>query len=130
MSKNGSINPNPWKQVRGAAGESVAAAFLIDLGYREVVRNYRCRYGEIDLIFRDGDEYVFVEVKTRYSLRYGYPEASVSRKKLQTIQACAQWYLLQHETVEVPWRIDVIALLYQQDRADIQHYQSIDNPRY
>ncbi|CAG0930904.1 partial hypothetical protein, partial [Planctomycetaceae bacterium] len=61
----------------GKQGEDEAAAFLEGKGYAVLERNYRCRYGEIDIVARDGRTVVFVEVKTRGSDRFGTPTASV-----------------------------------------------------
>ena len=69
------------KRLVGSAHEEQAAAFLRGQGMQILFRNYRCRVGEIDLIARDGDTLVFIEVKYRYSDRYGWGEEHVGKKK-------------------------------------------------
>ena len=69
------------RRVTAALGEAAAAQYLAHVGYTIVERNYRCRTGEIDLVAWDGDQLVFVEVRTCSSARFGTPEESVTRSK-------------------------------------------------
>jgi putative endonuclease len=78
---------------RGADAESLAAAFLQLQGLALVERNYRCRFGEIDLIARDGDTLVFVEVRMRSSERFGGAAASITAAKQQKLLRTARHYL-------------------------------------
>jgi putative endonuclease len=94
----------------GRRGEALAAGRLQDLGYVIVARNYRCRHGELDLIARHGDTWVFVEVRTRRSDRFGSPEASFTPGKRAHLIAAAQHYLQAHDLTDVPWRIDAVAV--------------------
>lgn len=94
---------------RGRAAEARAAAFLRALGYQILERNYRWRGGEIDLIARDGDCLVFVEVKARGSERFGLPEEHVTPEKRKKLVRTAQRYLLEHPT-DLAVRFDVVAL--------------------
>ncbi len=93
---------------RGKEAERQAAAFLRDHGYQILVRNYRWRGGEIDLIARDGDCLVFVEVKARRSERFGLPEEHVTEEKRRKLIFTAQRYLLEHPT-DLDVRFDVVA---------------------
>ena len=79
-------------------------------GYRIVERNFRCSYGEIDLIAEEEDELVFVEVKTRRGTAYGLPEEAVTVRKQQKIVQVATYYLDLHQGMERAWRIDVVAV--------------------
>ena len=74
--------------------------------------NYRCRWGEIDLIARDGREWVFVEVRTRRSDAYGLPEESITSGKARRLTLTAQEFLAQRRTIseEPEWRIDLVAI--------------------
>ena len=65
----------------GELGENVACEFLIKNGYKIICRNYRNKYGEIDIIASFKNEVVFIEVKTRKSLRYGFPAEAVNAQK-------------------------------------------------
>ncbi len=78
---------------RGAAAEQVAADYLIQQGLVLVERNFRCRLGEIDLIMRDGQTLVFVEVRLRASSQFGGAAASIDGRKQQKLIATAQMYL-------------------------------------
>lgn len=97
------------KQQLGAAGERRAERYLADLGYGFVAANYRTRYGEIDLIMRDGPTLVFVEVKTRRTRGQGYPEEAVTWHKLRHTVRAAEAYR-QASRLTGPWRIDVVAV--------------------
>ena len=96
----------------GTGYERKAGAYLESLGYKIVTYNYRCRLGEIDLIARDGEYLVFVEVKYRKNGSYGNPLAAVNLKKQQTLGKVAEYYLLTHKcTVNTPCRFDVVGIL-------------------
>ena len=94
----------------GDRGESLAADYLERGGYVIERRNYRCPAGEIDLVARCGLVYVFVEVKTRRSHRFGLPEESLTSRKQAHLIATAQTYLQDHGAESAPWRIDVVAV--------------------
>ena len=78
---------------RGEDAETLAGAFLQRAGLRLVARNYRCRFGEIDLIVRDGDTLVFVEVRMRSNSRYGGAGASITSAKRARLLRAARHYL-------------------------------------
>jgi putative endonuclease len=94
----------------GKRGEALAAARLAELSYELVERNYRCPAGEIDLVARQGDTWVFVEVRTRRGERFGTPEASITARKRAHMIAAAQHYLQARNLEDVPWRIDLVAV--------------------
>ncbi len=79
-------------------------------GYRILTRNFRCRYGEIDIIAEHEDELVFVEVKTRRGDAYGLPEEAVGWRKQQKLVQVASYYLDVQQRAESAWRIDVVAV--------------------
>ena len=91
-------------------GESLAAAHLKARGYDILERNYRAVRGEIDLIAQDGDFIVFVEVKTRRSLKFGLPQAAVTTQKQRQISKVASAYLQAKNLFDAPCRFDVIAI--------------------
>ena len=78
---------------RGAEAEAMAAAFLERRGLRMLERNYRCRLGEIDLIARDGDTTVFIEVRQRTSSAFGGAAASITARKRMRLLRAARFYL-------------------------------------
>ncbi|HFQ82117.1 MAG TPA: YraN family protein [Desulfobacterales bacterium] len=95
----------------GREGERLAGLYLQKSGYRIIERNFRFRGGEIDIIARQGEYLVFVEVKTRSTLAYGVPAAAVDvRKQWQIIQT-ARFYMAKHHIKEVAMRFDVVAIL-------------------
>lgn len=71
----------------------MAEVMLVDRGYQIVARNYRCRFGEVDLIARKGGTMAFIEVKTRMSKRYGDGMEAVTEAKQLRIRRCAEYYL-------------------------------------
>lgn len=81
---------------RGAAAEELAAAYLEGRGLRIVERNYRCRFGEIDLVARSGAVLVFVEVRARKTEAYGGAAGSITVTKRRRLVAAARHYLAGH----------------------------------
>jgi len=97
------------KSLLGHAAESRAEAFLKTHGLQRVARNWRCRFGEIDLIMQDGPTLVFVEVRLRSRSDFGGAAASVTPAKQQKLLAAARQYLTTLKTLP-PCRFDVVAL--------------------
>ena len=91
-------------------GESLAVKHLNARGCEILARNYRALRGEIDIIVRDGEFTVFVEVKTRRSLKFGLPQAAVTLQKQQQISKVALAYLQAQNLLDAPCRFDVIAI--------------------
>ncbi len=100
------------RQQLGQDGEDLAVAELRRRGYRILTRNYRCRYGEIDIIAADGETVVFIEVKARRSTGFGGPAAAVTTRKQRQIGRVAQYYLGQQRQNDQPARFDVVAIAY------------------
>jgi putative endonuclease len=99
-------------RTKGLEGEDLAAAFLEQLGYRILERNFRFDRGEIDLIAKDGEELVFVEVKARHSESFGLPEESVTLAKEDQMKKVAEGYLWERGVAEQACRFDVVAITY------------------
>jgi putative endonuclease len=103
------------RKALGQEGEELAAAYLVTLGYDIVARNWRTRSGELDIVARDGEWLVFVEVRARRIGRaafvptLGRPEESVTPRKQLQLVAMSDAYLFEMPW-SGPWRIDVIAL--------------------
>lgn len=95
---------------RGQHGEDFAAQALERRGYQLVERNWRCPGGEIDLIMREGEVWVFVEVKLRSRADYGTPEEAVDERKRARLLQAALLYLDEHGLPDAEWRIDVVAI--------------------
>lgn len=94
---------------RGVAGERLAREFLENLGYEFVAANARSPFGEIDLVMRDRDCLVFVEVKARRDQAAGLPQEAVTPAKLGHFTKAATWFARERE-VRGPWRLDVVAV--------------------
>jgi putative endonuclease len=95
----------------GLIGEDLAVSFLKKNGYRILEKNYRCPIGEIDIIARDRQVLVFVEVKTRKSAALGYPEEAVNSKKQKKISQVALHFLQKNHLTDETVRFDVVAVL-------------------
>ena len=107
----------------GKRGENAAVRYLEKMGYEILERNWKCQFGEADVIARDGQTLVFVEVKTRTGISKGFPSESVNAKKRRRYEKIAAWYLKEYDEVDIPVRFDVVALLViSEDRAFIRHY--------
>lgn len=94
---------------RGRAAEALAATYLQRQGLRIVERNWRCRFGEIDLIARDGPSLVFVEVRARSFSHYGGPAESIDRRKRSRLIAAATQYLAR-AGLDTPCRFDAVLM--------------------
>ena len=95
----------------GDYGESLAESYLVSIGFIILASKFRCKIGEIDLICRDGNYIVFVEVKSRYSSRFGTPADSVTYKKQTKIFKAAQFYIMKYMLHNNNFRFDVVEVL-------------------
>jgi putative endonuclease len=111
----------------GNRGEGIAAEFLLRKGYQILEKNFLSRFGEIDLVAKDSDAIVFVEVKTRRSQTFGDPEESVTPAKLERIQKAGLMWLQAHPHSPEDWRIEVISILLNEQQCvqDIRHFVDV-----
>jgi putative endonuclease len=99
------------REARGRAAEDAALAHLRNRGLSLLARNYRCRLGEIDLVMREGDELVFVEVRARGSEDHGGAAGSVDACKQRRLRLAARHFLMTHPRAAAwPARFDVVAI--------------------
>jgi putative endonuclease len=98
----------------GRKTETYAERFLRKQGYKICARNYRCAFGEIDLVARENHALVFIEVKGRRSKRYGSPVEAVTFQKRQQIIRVAKQYLAVFQLEEIPIRFDVLGVLWRE----------------
>jgi putative endonuclease len=101
----------------GQRGEDLAAYYLKKKGYKIIHRNFKTMIGEIDIIARDRDDLVFIEVKTRESLEYGQPFESVNRNKRRKIANVAMLYLKKLKDIP-SCRFDVVSVYYKEGRPE------------
>ncbi|HZX06878.1 YraN family protein [Kribbella sp.] len=100
------------KNTVGRYGEDLAARYLSEAGFAVLERNWRCEFGEIDIVAREGGTLVVCEVKTRRGLNYGSPAESITYRKLATLRRLAGRWLQTHELRPAEIRIDVISILF------------------
>jgi putative endonuclease len=96
-----------YNKLTGQCGEDAAASFLKKSGFKIIERNYKNKIGEIDIIAKDKENLVFVEVKTRSSNKFGTPAEAVTYYKKQKIVNTAKFYLMKNQT-ELNIRFDII----------------------
>ena len=98
----------------GKRGEELAAGYRQSSGCGILASNYRCPWGEIDLVARDGEGLAFVEVRTRRTSNFGTPQESITSRKADHLVAVAQHYLQnnapKNDWEELPWRIDLVSI--------------------
>ena len=105
----------------GRAAEQAACNFLTSKDFRLVERNYRCRYGEIDLIMKDSKYLVFVEVRARKHTHYGGGIGSITSTKRHKLIKTATHYLISHQSYDkIPCRFDVIGVKPTQESWDME----------
>ena len=110
----------------GKIGEDLAVEFLKNKGFQILERNWNNKWGEIDIIAKDNQTYVFIEVKTRLNKNYGLPEESVTPWKLKEVIKTAQYYALTHEGLPEQHRIDVMGIILDLD-GRVQYFNHIEN---
>lgn len=110
----------------GDYGEVLASKHLIDLGYNIISRNYRTKFGEIDIIAAKQHVLIFIEVKTRYNSRYGLPCESVNYKKRKHIMTTSQIFISSKKLYNFDVQYDVIEVIlnYSNDSYSINHIKS------
>ena len=109
----------------GREGEALARKFLKGKGLKIIGHNYRTRWGELDIVAREGDTLVFVEVKTRSGRLFGGPLAAVTLKKQQRIRRMAKTYLVEKGLQDIPARFDVVGIVMRS--GDAPHIQWVEN---
>ncbi len=104
----------------GDWGEELALEKIKGLGYKKIVRNYRCPLGEVDLIARDGDTLVFLEIKTRRGNSLAYAKEAVNARKRRQLSKVALAYMKSNDCYGVKARFDVVAVSLQGDNPQIE----------
>jgi len=99
-----------YRQSFGKWGEDLASKYLVDKGWKVIDRNARTTHGEIDIIAEQDGTIIFVEVKTRSTQEFGYPEEAITSQKRKHLIHSAEEYLQNHPEIQSDWRIDVIAI--------------------
>ena len=110
-------------EARGAVGEDLACRHLRQRGLKILERNYRCRVGELDVVARDGDTVVFVEVKERGRASHGGAVEAVTLPKRRRVIKAAQRWAASHGASESLVRFDVVAIDWQDGKPVVRHEQ-------
>jgi putative endonuclease len=111
MDTNHGHGPRTDKKELGKKGEELALRFLKKNGYQIIERNYICKMGEMDIIAREKDTLVFIEVKTRTSTAFGLPQLAVNASKQRQMSKVALNFLKEKKLEEAKARFDVVAIL-------------------
>lgn len=115
---------------KGKNGEEIAREFLVNKGYEIIEMNYENKLGEIDLIIKDEDFLVFVEVKLKVGDKFGTPEEMINKRKLWQVKRVAESYLvLEKKTTKKfkKYRIDGVCVVLNDDKTinRVSHYKNI-----
>ncbi len=109
----------------GKEGEEYATKYLQSKGYKIVQKNFYCKQGEIDIIAKEKEEYVFIEVKTRQNLHYGTPAEAVTQKKQKHILKATKYYIYSHHLENQYIRFDVIEIYKNGGKLYLNHIKQI-----
>ena len=104
----------------GQLGEALALKKMKGLGYKCIVRNYRCPLGEVDLIAKDGKTLVFVEIKTRKRKSLGYAKEAVTERKKRQLSKVALAYMKANDCSHMKSRFDVVAINIINGKSEIE----------
>jgi putative endonuclease len=115
------------KPTQGKLGEELAGKALKKNGYHIIDKNYRCRYGEIDIVARKKDSLVFIEVRSKTGSSFGSPEESITAAKKRKIMTTALDYIATHENLPPDWRIDFVAVEFDESGKKVQRLEIIEN---
>ena len=120
------------KKELGKRGEDLASEFLEKENYEILDRNFRCAFGEVDIVGCKNGEIVFVEVKTRTQDIFGMPAEAVNGMKRRHLYKVAESYLYKNNLLDFPISFDVIEVFLFEDDFRIAHIQNaiIENPRF
>ncbi|WKY48840.1 YraN family protein [Eubacteriaceae bacterium ES3] len=113
-----------YNRKKGNQGEALAAQYLINKGYQILESNYLKKTGEIDLIALDNETIIFIEVKYRDNLDFGYPREAVTRNKQKKILKTALWYIKEKSLDMFGFRFDVIEIYFENSEQIINHFEN------
>ena len=113
------------RHVIGRSGEDIASKYLEDEGYQIIGRNFYCKQGEIDIVAKDKEEFVFVEVKTRTNENYGKPVDAITLYKQKHLIKSIEYFLYKYKLENVFIRIDVIEVYGEdENKYNINHIKN------
>lgn len=109
------------RHITGKEGEEIATEYLSQNGYKILNRNFNTKQGEIDIIAKEKEEYVFIEVKTRRNKEYGEPIDAIDKNKIKHLKKAIKYYLYINKLENKFIRIDVIEIKYIKNKICINH---------
>ena len=118
------------RQDLGAFGEDLALKKIKRLGYKCIARNYRCPLGEIDIIAKEKDSLVFIEIKTRRGRTTGYAKEAINSRKKRQLSKVALTYMKSNNCCDVKSRFDVVVISLKDGRQEIEVIQNAFDVAY
>jgi putative endonuclease len=112
------------KKKTGNNAEDLAEQYLRNLGYEIVARNYTISHNEIDIIAKDGNYLVFVEVRSKSGDYYGSPEESLTASKKKQVRKAAELYLIEKPYINMLIRLDFIGVTFVNNKPVINHLKN------
>lgn len=109
---------------KGDIGENIAIKYLENKNLKVIEKQYRKRFGEIDIICMDNDTIVFVEVKLRKSNALGHPLESITKSKIEKIYKVADSYLRENELIDNLIRFDVVSIMLENNLYNVEHIKN------
>ena len=109
----------------GNTGENLATEYLEKQGYTILERNFYCKQGEIDIIAKDKNEIVFIEVKSRSNKLFGIPSEAVTKQKIKHLFKTARYFLYKNKMINEYIRFDVVEILIKSGKFNINHIKQI-----
>ena len=106
-------------------GENLATDYLEKQGYTILERNFYCKQGEIDIIAKDKNEIVFIEVKSRSNKLFGIPSEAVTKQKIKHLFRTARYFLYKNKMINEYIRFDVVEILIKSGKFNINHIKQI-----
>ncbi len=115
----------------GKTGETIAADFLSQKGFKIIDKNFHTRFGEIDLIAVQANKLIFVEVKLKTGTEFGSPEEMINKSKIMQVKKTAQMYILKNPEIASKYpsyRVNAVCIVLNQDKSveRITHYENIE----
>ena len=115
------------KKLVGKIGEEMALSYLKEKGYQLLEKNFYCRWGEIDLIFKKEDKIIFVEVKTRVGDKKGKPYEAVNFYKIKDLKRAINFYLLTKNYFQYKLSLEIVSVVLNSDLSlkEIKHFPEV-----
>jgi len=115
------------KRLVGKIGEEMALSYLKEKGYQLLEKNFYCRWGEIDLIFKKEDKIIFVEVKTRVGDKKGKPYEAVNFYKIKDLKRAINFYLLTKNYFQYKLSLEIVSVVLNSDLSlkEIKHFSEV-----